>query len=213
MAGLIKLLLFDLNPAPSPTGATAGKHALNRTYITGTIWLYMHMPINACLVVIGALLEPLKADAQISYYASLTLSSATACLILMTTILDLQHDEGIKRRRVNRIYRVIVSCCFALMMVALWFVKDWHESSALSYDYVLFIDIILMLYVVFTFYSHFPPNVKRSKEELCRISECNGQLDQPLIEADGGDNGDGNLSADDGIIDLYGNGNVPCECY
>merc|ERR1711871_918348 len=90
MAGLIKLFLFDLNPAPSPTGSTTGRHALNRNHRTRTIWLYMHMPVNACLVILGALLEPLKAESQISYYASLTLSSAVACLILMITILDLQ---------------------------------------------------------------------------------------------------------------------------
>ena len=216
MAGLIKLLLFDLNPAPSPTGSTTGRHALNRNHRTGTIWLYMHMPVNACLVILGALLEPLKAESQISYYASLTLSSAVACLILMITILDLQHDEGIKRRRVNYVHRTIIGGFFATLMIVLWFIDDWHESSALSYDFVLFIDVLLMFYVGFTFYSHFPPSAKRSKDELRVISECNGELDKPLLQAAYATS-EGNIGVDyDNDLDeddLGKDGNVPCECY
>ena len=221
MAGLIKLLLFDLNPAPSPTGNTAGRHALNRTHRTGTIWLFTHMPLNACIVIIGALLEPLKAESQISYYASMVLSSAVASLILMIMILDLQHDEGIKRRRVPRTFRVIISFCFALLIVALWFLGDWHTTSTLSNNFVLFIDIMLMLYVGFTFYSHFPPGSKRSNEELCMIAECNGQLSRPLLKSrstqntvNGGFEVNYNDDGDDGgVNNLREDGNVPCECY
>ena len=156
MAGLIKLLLFDFNPTPSPTGTTCGQHALNRNFRTGTIWIYMQMPLNACFVIIGALLEPLKAEAEISYNASLLLSITLACIILIVTILDLQHCERAKGRRVKPMYRVVICFCFAFTIVGLWFLDDWHESPKLATDFVLILDIILAFYVVYIFYSHLP---------------------------------------------------------
>merc|ERR1719456_406677 len=44
IAGMLKLLLFDLNPKPHPSGLTSGSHALNRTFFSGTCWVLMHMP-------------------------------------------------------------------------------------------------------------------------------------------------------------------------
>ena len=57
---LIKSLYFDLADRPSTSGAVCqryGKHALSKSAVRGIWWTLLCMPINACIVVVGAMLE------------------------------------------------------------------------------------------------------------------------------------------------------------
>ena len=178
MAGLMKLVLFDLNPSPSPTGSTCSKHALNRSFSMGVIWTYMYMPLNACVTAIGAMLAPLHAYAAISYNSSMKLSISFASFIISIIIIDYQHSERKKPRRVNRFYRILISFGFSIMMLLSFTFDDWDKSPKLSIDFLIVLVMILMLYVAFIYYSHFPPILENDESISAPLN------DNPNISSD-----------------------------
>ena len=163
ISALMKLVLFDLNPSPSPTGSTCSKHALNRSFSMGVIWTYMYMPLNACVTAIGALFAPIHAYTTISYNASVVLSLSFAFLIVSIIIIDYQHSERKKPRRVNRFYRILISLGFSIIMFFSFRFDDWDKSPKLTLDFLIVIVVILMLYVAFIYYSHFPPILEKDE--------------------------------------------------
>ena len=202
IAGLMKVILFDLNPAPSPTGKSGEKHALNRTFFMGVIWTYILMPLNVVVVMIGAIMSPMKAYQEVHYNHSIVLSFAFAFMIIFLTIIDLLHGERSKPRRVNRFYRILFGLFFSVMMAVLPFINDWNESPNQSLDFLLVNVIVFMFYVAFIYYSNFPSSVAKRDRQQNIIDPLNGSF---------GMSSDGNIE-----ITRYSTTSTkycPCEYY
>jgi hypothetical protein len=166
IVGLMKVALFDLNPAPSPTGKSGEKHALNRPFFMGVIWTYIYMPLNIVLVMIGAIMVTMKKTfRELLHNHSIVLSFSFAFIIIFITIIDLLHGERSKPRRVNRFYRILFGLFFSVMMAVLPFINDWNESSNKSLEFLLVHVIIFMFYVALIYYSNFPSSVAKSKRD------------------------------------------------
>jgi low temperature requirement protein LtrA len=200
LVGLMKLVLFDLNPSPSPTGNTSSTHALNRHFFNGVIWMYIYMPLNATVVIIGAIMGTLKAYNDISLNAAKVLGAAVALLVISITIIDCQHSERSNPRRVGRKHRILISVCFSILILVFPQFPILYSAT----HSLMVLDSIFMIYVAFIYYSHFPPKLRREEKQNI-LDPPNGILSAPI---------DGNI-AWGGIISYFTGKTKydPCEYY
>ena len=62
IAALVKISYFDVAEHPAPTGSSCRprKHAMSASPYRGLTWVLLHLPLNCFIVLLGAVLEPLK---------------------------------------------------------------------------------------------------------------------------------------------------------
>ena len=72
VAVLLKMLYFDLSERPHPSGtkasrrqATHGRHAVTVSGLRGVSWGLNNLPINACVVLVGGMLEVIVGDEEV----------------------------------------------------------------------------------------------------------------------------------------------------
>jgi len=157
LSGFLKLLLFDLNPEPAPSGLSLGNHALSRSVVSGVLWNYSVVPMNAAIVILGAVLEPIQAGESINKNYTTSICVALAVLLLLLLCQDLLHDQGVKIRRISFRYRLAGSLLFIILI--LFFSNLGDPQHWLNYPYRMlgYIVVIVFCNVSFTFYSHLPP--------------------------------------------------------
>lgn len=139
--------------------------------------MYIYMPLNATVVIIGALMRSLKAYEEVSYNSARVLGISVASLIIFITIIDSQHSERSNPRRVGRKHRILISVSFSvLILIYPYFMVSYPASRSL-----LILDSIFIFYVVFIYYSHFPPRLIRDEKQNI-LDPPTGHLSAPIDE-------------------------------
>ena len=166
---LIKSLTFDLADRPSTSGMSCmkyGMHALATSASRGIAWTLLCLPLNACIVIVGAMLERLMEEAggeteepddghetdepedlpTVAMRQIWMLASALGVLCLLLTLHQLMH-AGAGLRRVKKEVRVAVRVALSLLilLVPTFRSKDHWVRHPLAF---LAAEIVLLLVLV-----------------------------------------------------------------
>ncbi|GMI01983.1 hypothetical protein TrLO_g8152 [Triparma laevis f. longispina] len=156
IAALVKITYFDVaeHPAPSGGSCTPRKHAMASSPFAGLAWVVLHLPLNICIVLLGAVLEPLKLHGEFNQTAQQVCANCLGGIVLICSLFDVLHSGGsVQLRLVKKEFRL----AFHLVCVGVFFVvpyiKDFEESPL---DYLGIINSLLLVQVMGTLYCHMP---------------------------------------------------------
>ncbi|GMI04610.1 hypothetical protein TrVE_jg9922 [Triparma verrucosa] len=163
IAALVKITYFDVAEHPAPSGGACmpRKHAMTRSPWTGLAWVMLHLPLNISIVLLGAILEPLKLHGEFNGKAQVVCSNCLAGIVLICSLFDVLHSGGnVQLRRVKKQARL----GFHLLCVLSFFVVPYFKDFAGDpLEYLGIVNALLLVQVAGTIYAHFP--IERPGEE------------------------------------------------
>jgi low temperature requirement protein LtrA len=136
----MKFVYFDLNRvAPRATGTEGAErhdyhHAFTVSRVNGLIWGFLHCPLNVCIVVIGACLEPFTADGVMEISQAHGFAGCMGCTCFIVVLLNMQHKYTGPRPAHLRQLACVQICISILMWAAGWFGWDVEEEAGEGED-------------------------------------------------------------------------------
>lgn len=173
MAAFIKLRHFDCSEHPVPTGTgseSSHKHALSCSHERGILWVLLHIPLNAAIVLVGSIAEPLKVEGTFDQKASWFLGGSIGTIILVLALIDVLHSGGGEHLRlVSKEIRTCVRIVFIGTIAIFTASKNWGDEPV---AFMCFMSAILACDVLFTYFSYRPKKNKTeaSHEELSEVA-------------------------------------------
>lgn len=159
MAGLLKILLFDLEDHPVASGAeecgSKRQHALARNRYTGVMWYLMHLPLNMSLVLLGSVIEPLRVENHMSEFSHIVAAECVMCILLIKASFEVMHTGGGGRtqRRITKQWRVVARSFFAIVIGLLPAMRSFAEAPLM---FLGLVDALLASAAFFTLYARLP---------------------------------------------------------
>lgn len=156
IAIFIKLRYFDVVKSTSPANSCkqmereGGRHAISISHTRGTLWIVMHIPLNASIVLLGAVLEILTAHNTLTIGAQVASAWSVATLIACCTIMDILHHSSISDCTRCRISVWHLHGINVILLVILPLTHDFQDSSVLFLvllNIALLCDVCVALYV------------------------------------------------------------------
>ena len=131
----MKHVYFDLNRVvPRATGTEGAErhdyhHAFTVSRVNGLVWGFLHCPLNVCIVVLGACLEPFTADGVLAISQAHGFAGCMGCTCFIVVLLNMQHKyTGPRPARLRQLTCVQI-CISVLMWAAGWFGWDVEEEA------------------------------------------------------------------------------------
>lgn len=192
LAALLKITLFDLSDHPEPTGrSTAIKHALTVCVWRGSLWTILHLPMNGAIVLLGAILEPLKTESSLPHSAQRIAAGCLGLILLISSAFDSMHDEmksgavswNSDFRRVSKRGRVIARVCFAFFVMLVPFHFNWTDAKL---AFLTTINVLLLLHITFMTYARMPLELSDYRRDSAANNGARAQVVNATAEDDGG---------------------------